>query len=366
MTVIITFLVVLSALVFVHEFGHFVVARAAGMKVEEFGFGFPPRLFCVVRHGTTYSINWIPLGGFVKIKGESGEGAFETDSFINKKPWQRFLVLIAGVAMNFAFAWFLFFVGFMVGMPGAVSEDLSSSARVRNESITIVEVLPDSPAARAGIKAGDEIVSIDCRVFGKDTQAKDYFAQNGSKGVSLIVLEESGEYKTSSLVSEQLNGLGGEGVGIGFISTGVVSYPFFHAVFRSAIATFETTVQIVVSFCSYIWSIVANSDVAIDLSGPIGIAVMTGQVAAMGYIYLLQFTAILSLNLAIINMFPFPALDGGRMLFLLIEKLRGRSLGARFEAAAHNLGFILLMCLVAVVTFKDLANFSGEIFKAIT
>ncbi len=365
MSTLIIFILVLSLLVFVHELGHFVMAKRMGMKVEEFGFGFPPRAWGFKRAGTTYSVNWIPLGGFVKIKGESGEHATESDSFASKKAWQRFVVLISGVAMNLVLAAVLYWVGFMVGLPSVIDEQIPDNARVSEEAIVILEVLPESPAARAGVVEGDEIVSIDGRVFTRDNEARSYIAAQGQDGVEVVVSGTDESYRTYTLTSEPLAQVGITGVGLGFVTTGIVSYPFFQAIAQGVWTTGELTLRIVQAFYGLIRELVVHQQLTVDLSGPVGIAVMTGEVAAMGFIYLLQFTAVLSINLAIINILPFPALDGGRVLFLAIEKLRGRALNQRVEIAAHNLGFMLLMLLVVLVTYKDLVTFGDEILGAI-
>ncbi|HLD20671.1 MAG TPA: site-2 protease family protein, partial [Patescibacteria group bacterium] len=170
---------------------------------------------------------------------------------------------------------------------------------------------------------------------------------------------------TYTLASEYLESVDTTGVGIAFVSTGLVSYPFFQAIGQGVYTTYQFTIEILKAFGGLIADLVVRQEVAVDLSGPVGIAVMTGQVAAMGLIYLLQFTAVLSINLAIINVLPFPALDGGRILFLLIEKLRGRAVNQNVEVAVHNLGFMLLMVLVALVTYKDFVTFGDQIWGAI-
>jgi regulator of sigma E protease len=365
MGTLLLFILVLSLLVFVHEFGHFVMAKRMGMKVEEFGFGFPPRLWGVKRGQTTYSINWIPLGGFVKIKGESGEHAQETDSFASKKAWQRFLVLVAGVAMNLVLAAVLFTIGYMSGLPSIIDETLPESARVRDQAITVMQVVEHSPAALSGIVAGDEILSVDGEVFLSDSAAREYMTAHASEGVEVVVQGTDETQRTYALKSEYLESVDATGVGLAFISTGLVSYPFFQAVGQGVWTTIQLTGAVAYAFYDLIRDLIITQQVGVDLSGPVGIAVMTGQVAAMGFVYLLQFTAILSINLAIINIFPFPALDGGRIFFLLIEKLRGRPVNQRVEIAAHNLGFMLLMVLVVLVTYKDLVTFSDEIVGAI-
>ncbi|MDG1950700.1 MAG: RIP metalloprotease RseP [bacterium] len=365
MGTIILFILVLSLLVFVHELGHFWVARRMGMKVEEFGFGFPPRLFGIKRKGTLYSINWIPLGGFVKIKGESGDHADDGDSFASKKPWQRFLVLIAGVVMNLFLAAVLFSIGYMAGLPSVIDDMLPESARVAEQTLTVMQVIEGSPAQEAGVVAGDSIALIDGQLFVSDEVAREYLATNGEQGVELTLVNEVGEERVISATSEYLDEAESSAIGIGFVSTGLVSYPFFQAIGQGVYTTVQYTVEITKAFGSIIRDLVVTQEVGVDLSGPVGIAVMTGQVAAMGLVYLLQFTAILSINLAIINILPFPALDGGRIFFLAIEKIRGRAVNEKIEIAAHNLGFILLMALVVLVTYKDFVTFGDSILGAI-
>ena len=365
MVTLFIFIIVLSLLVFVHELGHFLVAKKAGMKVEEFGFGFPPKLFGIKKGETTYSINWIPLGGFVRIKGESGDHKGDSDSFASKKIWQRFSVLIAGVAMNLVLAVVLFSIGFMVGLPSIVDENLPKSARVNQPELTIMTVLEKSPAFEAGVNEGDRIVSINGQVFNSAQDARDYISEKGSDSIELITKKKDEPSKTFLLTSKPLEGTGIVGVGLGFELTGFVSYPFFQAILQGVSTTGELTYVIVVAFIGIIGSLIAGHGVGVDLSGPVGIAVLTGQVAALGLIHLLQFTALLSINLAVINVLPFPALDGGRLLFLIIEKLRGRNVNAKIETAVHNLGFMLLMVLVVLVTYKDFVNFGDEILGAI-
>ncbi len=365
MGTIILFVIVLSLLVFVHELGHFVVARKMGMKVEEFGFGFPPRLFGIRKKGTMYSINWIPLGGFVKIKGESGDHKHDNDSFASKKPWQRFLVLIAGVAMNIVLAAVLFSIGYMMGLPSVIDDSIPARANVSNHELLVMQVLDDSAAAQAGVIAGDTIVSINGQVFETDVAAREYFDAEGATGVELVVQGEDDVYKTYELTSTYSESAQASVVGIGFVSTGIVSYPFFSAIAQGVYTTGQLTYQVGYAFYSLIRDLIVTQEVAVDLSGPVGIAVMTGEVAAMGLVYLIQFTAILSINLAIINIFPFPALDGGRILFLIIEKIRGRAVNERIEVVVHNLGFLLLMTLVVLVTYKDFVTFGDQILGAL-
>ncbi len=352
---VLLFVLILSVLVFVHELGHFLVARACGMHVEEFGFGFPPRAagFRMKGGETIYSVNWIPIGGFVRIKGENGNNKNDHDSFSSKKSWQRFLVLIAGVTMNFFLAIVLFSIGFLVGLPSVIDRELPTQARVRESRLQIMEVVHESPAARSGIESGDSIVSLDGKSIEDADQARTYLVEHGGTGVDVLIEKENKTQQTFHVVSEALKGTATVGIGVAFVRTGLVSYPFYLALPHGFLATVQMTSDILQSFSGLIVSVFSGNNVSASLSGPVGIAVMTGQVAAMGLVYLLQFAAILSINLGVINVLPFPALDGGRIFFLIIEKLRGRAVNERFEIAVNNLGFLMLMALVMFVTVKD-------------
>lgn len=354
---ILIFVVVLSLLVFVHELGHFLVAKKMGMKVEEFGFGFPPRLFGYKRGETVYSINWIPIGGFVKIKGEDGSQKLETDSFASKKPWQRFFVLIAGVTMNFALAALLLSIGYMHGLPSVIEDSLPSRVHIEESKLSVLQVLQDSPADRAQIQTGDTIISLDGNVQTNAESARSYIAGHGPNGIDIIIQKSDKSFRTVHVISEPLKNQTSLGIGVGILQTGLVSYPFFDSIGQGVLATGRLTKDIVVSFAGLIKDLVVTQKMGVDLSGPVGIAVMTGEVAAMGWIYLLQFAAVLSINLGVINILPFPALDGGRVFFLLIEKIRGKSVNAKFETLTHNLGFMLLMLLIILVTLKDVMRF---------
>lgn len=365
MTTVILFLVVLSLLVFVHELGHFLMAKKMGMKVEEFGFGFPPRAVGVKKGDTIYSINWIPLGGFVRIKGESGDHRNDQDSFASKKAWQRFLVLVAGVVMNLFLAVILLSVGFMMGLPSVIDDQLSPAAHVSESALTIMSVVDGSPAAESGITQGNIVESINGQTFATSQEARAFIAEHALDGVEVAVKSGDGTITTHQVTSTFLPDQQMNGIGVGLVQTGLVSYSFFHAIFQGINATGLFTWEVIKSFAGMITNLVTGQGLGVELSGPVGIAVITGQVAALGFVYLLQFAALLSINLAVINALPFPALDGGRILFLLIEKLRGRAVNERLEIVAHNFGFLLLMILVVLVTYKDFVNYGGEIIGAI-
>lgn len=420
------FLAILAILVLSHEFGHFVAARKSGMKVYEFGFGFPPRLFGIqllksrkpakigeiketdikiediktadgqevvteivtkdtkdiiettkkwrfiwwnkdvvpeeedsaFEHGTVYSFNLIPLGGFVRIKGEEGE---ETgpDSFNSQKAWKKAITLVAGVAMNVVLAAVLLSIGFMTGIPQAVDD---STVGVRNRHVEIVQVLPGKPAEQAGLQAGDEILKIDNINSPSSNQLQDYLNANKDKNINIVV-NRDGQLITKDIHPIIYPDTGKAGLGVSIVDAGVVGYPWYKAIYYGITTTGLYLKEIVLAFYGLIKGLFVGAPMGDAVSGPVGIAVMTGQVAKLGFAYLLNFTALLSLNLAIINILPIPALDGGRLLFLVINKFKRKQINPKHEQLAHTIGFALLMLLVVVVTVKDIGNFGGNIIN---
>ena len=379
---LIVFVAILALLVLAHEAGHFVAARKNGIKVDEFGFGLPPRIFgahvsrngwkwiwggreltdAEKQSGTVYSLNLIPLGGFVKIKGENGEMANEPDSFGAKKIWQRTVVLVAGVSMNFILAAFLLGVGFIIGIPQAL-DDVYSGAIIKDAKIEVMSVLSGSPAEKAGIVAGDEIVKADDIAIQKVSDLQNYVSEKNDQAVK-FTFQRGGEIIVKEIVPYQLAITKRGGIGIALLESGIVSYPWYLAfIYGFAYAGIFAWEVI-----RTVWFLLAGlfqgqGGVAESLSGPVGIAVLTGRVARLGFSHLMQFAAMLSINLAILNILPFPALDGGRVLFLIIEKLRGKPLHRKFEEWAHTAGFALLMILVIFVTYKDVARFSSSFIR---
>ncbi|NQU84040.1 MAG: RIP metalloprotease RseP [Parcubacteria group bacterium] len=381
-TTIIVFILVLGLLVFVHEFGHFITAKKFGAKAEEFGFGFPPRLGGIVKvdgkwklvgkskpsdkdfKNTIYSLNWIPIGGFVKIKGEAGEDADEKDSFASKSVFQRGVILFAGVAMNIVLTVVLLSIGFGVGLPAVIDDDISSSAIIRDAEIQIITVVENSPAEEVGIESGDVILSIDDIVFQNLSEFSDYTSTRENTAI-LVKIKRGEDEFLKELTPSFLPEYNFIGLGVGTAQVGTVSYPWYIAPWEGIKGTGYFLKEIVLAFGGLLGDLVKTGEVDVRLSGPVGIAVITGQVARLGFIYLLQFTAILSLNLAILNFFPFPALDGGRFIFLIVEAIRGKPVNRQIENIVHNIGFALLMILVVLVTYRDFTKFGGRMLEVL-
>lgn len=378
MFTVLIFIVVLSVLVFAHELGHFWTARKLGVKAEEFGFGFPPRAVGFYkdvqgkwRHfwgnrtleelpagqepaDTVYSLNWLPIGGFVRIKGENGEGKQEADSFAAKPLWRRALILAAGVIMNIILAAALLSVGYMIGMPQALDE-VGASARISQAQVYVVEVLPDSPAQLAELEAGDVIVSVNGQAISSSAELQTIVGAAAGIETDFLIKGETGERQVK-MSPRAMTDTGKAGIGVSIYASGTVSYPFFIAIWEGIKTTGLMFWAIIVAFALLIKDLFLGVSVGSQVAGPVGIATLTGQVASLGFAYLLQFMALLSLNLALINILPFPALDGGRLLFLLIEKFKGKPVRQSVEAWIHTIGFWLLIILIVVVTYKDIAR----------
>ena len=376
---IIVFVVILGLLIFVHEFGHFISARKMGVKVEEFGFGFPPRAFGIYKskdgkwkkvfgnkelekeQNTIYSINWLPLGGFCKIKGEDGEKKEnkEKDSFTNQPIWKRSIILSAGVLMNFVLAMILLTIGYKMGLPQAVEDGDSA----RDLKIQIAQVSKDSPAEKSGLSIGDQIVNINGENFLEIEGLQEKIKLEAGSEIDIEI--KRGNENLNIKATPRENPPKEEGaLGVALVKTGIVSYPFLQSIWMGITTTFTIIVAIILAFYDIIYNLIVQKPISAEFAGPVGIAVLTGQVTRMGFVYVLQFAAVLSINLGILNILPFPALDGGRILFLIIEKIRGKKVSQKIENMVHTIGFFLLISLLIIVTFKDVFKFK-DIFTGI-
>jgi len=372
------FILVLSVLVFSHELGHFWTARKLGVKAEEFGFGFPPRAFGFYkdkqgkwRHfwggrsleelpvdqepaGTVYSLNWLPIGGFVRIKGENGEGKLEADSFASKSLWRRALILAAGVIMNIILAAVLLSAGYMLGLPQPI-EEAGPYARITKAEVLVVETLADSPAQKAGLQSGDVILAVNGQAISSNEALQSEVGKYQDVSTDFLVRSNDQE-KHVNITPTIISSTGKPGIGISIYASGTVRYPFFIAIWEGIKTTGLMFWAIILAFAVLIKDLFMGASVGAQVAGPVGIATLTGQVASLGFAYLLQFTALLSLNLALINILPFPALDGGRLLFLLIEKFKGKPVRQSVEVWIHTIGFWLLISLIVLVTYKDIVR----------
>ena len=358
---ILSFIIVLGILVLVHELGHFIAARLAGVQVDEFGFGFPPRVFAHKAGKTLVSINAIPLGGFVRLKGEAGDNAHDPDSYASLSPGKRFTILVAGVVMNFLLAWLLLTVGFMVGTPQEIDSSLPQ-ASVSDSKMLIIEVAPESVADRLGLQPGDTLVSIDGKTFSSPDDVVSYIQAHTENALNLHVARGKTEFEYSAK-PEAYKDSPTPILGIATIRAGLVRYGFFTSLWMGARTTVQMSVAVAAALIQLFVLLFTGAGFSDQISGPIGVAILAGQVTRLGIQYVINFTALLSINLGILNALPIPALDGGRMLFIVIEKIKGKAVSAKIESLAHSIGFIVLIALVAFVTYRDILRFGGSLFK---
>ncbi len=357
MLTLLIFIIILGLLIFVHEFGHFLAARRAGVEVEEFGFGFPPRLFATKKiKGTVYSLNLLPLGGFVKIRGEGGEEKENPKSFASKKISWRVLILSAGVLMNLVLGIALLSAGFALGLPTAVGDEEAFG----NAKVQISFLEKDSPAEEAGIKIGDQILALksvrgETSEISKVSEVQNFVAENKG-GEVILTLRRGQEVFSLKTTPRELSPEGQGPLGVALARVVLVSYPLDQAIWLGVKETFQLLILIFSALGALIWGVFSNGQLVADVAGPVGIFSITGQAAQMGFIYLLQLTALLSINLAVINILPFPALDGGRIFFLILEKIKGSPVSLKVEQAVHAAGFSLLILLMIVITLRDVAR----------
>lgn len=334
----ISFLVVfigLSFLIFVHELGHFAAAKWFGMLVEEFGIGFPPRLFSKKYGSTRYSVNAIPLGGFVKLHGEfadllpAADQPLDARSFVRQKPWKRVVVLCAGVGMNFLVGWIILSSVFWIGAPPVIFID---------------QVMPASPAVQAGLTSGDIVLG-----QGDVTAFIAFIDSQRGQEISFEV-NRNGVMVPVRVTPRMNPGLNEGALGVVLRGGGVPRQGLGAGLYQG----FVSALIISWSILSGLYSIIATPASIVGPVGIVNIAVATGKI---GFAYVLQLLGLISLNLAVLNILPIPALDGGRLLFIIIEKLRGKQFSPPVENRVNALGFVFLLILITLVTVKDIAGF---------
>lgn len=359
MGTIIIFIIVLGVLVLVHELGHFWAAKAAKCKVHKFSIGFPPVIFRKKYKETDYQVGALPLGGYVSIEGEDGNGdKDDPGNFSNKSFAWKTLIISAGVLMNIALAYVLMSIGLIAGVPVLVEQDtdFGKFARLDDNQITIVNVLENTPAQEVGIEAGDVITKINGdELFSGDDLVNEINTNPESE--KQITITREGEELQFSFTPIKLEQTEQYGVGVSLAETASLSYPWYVAPYYGFIRTFTILWLILTSFAGLIVGLFQGAGLPAEIAGPVGIAALTGEVAKHGIIQLMQFTALLSLNLAIINILPFPALDGGRLLFVIIAKVSGKKVNVNFEKWLHIFGFAALMLLMLLITIKDVLDF---------
>jgi regulator of sigma E protease len=344
---ILVFLLVLSVLILVHEFGHFIMARRAGILVEEFGFGLPPRLIGKKVGETIYSINWLPFGGFVRLHGENYEEGITNPkrAFLNKNKKTRVGIIVAGVVMNFLLGILAFAIVYSFS---GIPKD--------TKTLKVVDVSAGSPAQSAGVVVGDVITKV-----GKDSviSVNDFIGKVGEqkgKSVNFEILRNGGTVKLQMKPRE--NPPAGEGpLGVTITTTEIYYPPVWQRPFYGVYYGFKEALFWGKNIAMGLGSIIVDAfhgHAPKDVSGPVGIFAVTSQAAKNGILTIINFVGILSINLAILNIIPFPALDGGRLLFIGIESIIGKKVIPKVEATIHSIGMIILLALILAITIGDI------------
>lgn len=337
MLTFVAFVVVFGGLVFIHELGHFTVAKLSGVRVHEFAMGMGPKLVSLTRGETAYSLRLFPIGGFVRMAGEEPGDEDDPRGFDKRPVGARMAILAAGPLMNFALSVILFILVFMLmGVP--------------SQSTVIGDVLPGQPAELAGVEAGDRILAIDGQIVSEWSEVVSRI--NAAPNRKLVFsIQRNSETKLIE-ITPGLDAEGKRGI------VGIAGSLERFALLQSIRLGFEQTVSVTKMMIGGLWQAIAQRS-APDVAGPVGIISLVGEVAKVGIANLLWLAAFLSINLGFLNLLPFPALDGGRLLFAFIEVVRGRPVDPKKEGFIHFVGFVILLLLIGVVTYKDILRLIG-------
>lgn len=357
---IIVFFIILSIVVLVHELGHFFAAKKNKVKVEEFGFGYPPRVFAKKIGETVYSLNALPFGGFVRLFGEQEADLNLADkvlekvkrrAFYQKGKKQRIAVIVAGVLMNFLLGAAAFSLVYsLIGIPEQV------------DYIVVNDIIAGSPAESAGLKIDTRVDAVNGRRVFNPSEFKEIIEENKGKEVVLGTLERSGDKRgwinrQEVRLTPRENQAEDEGaVGILIANYDNIFYPIWQMPFRGAWVGIKEAVAWGAMMIAGVWTIfsqLAARGTVPPVAGPIGIYQITSSVSKQGFLALVKFTGILSINLAVINILPFPALDGGRLLFVFLEKAIGRKIKPVIEQWVNFVGMVILLSLMLLVTFRE-------------
>lgn len=352
---IIIFVVVLVVLILSHEFGHMVAAKLLGCRVEEFGIGFPPKLFGKKIGETLYTLNAVPLGGFVRITGEDGitEGDAKTDarSFANKNFVAKLIILVAGVTMNVLLAVVIYTI--IAGVGSTVpAYDLPSNLPVVDKRVEVVSVESNPLLAKTDIKAGDVVLKVNDEMVANSEAAAT--AIKAFTGHELALTLRSNNIERVTKIVFDGNHSVGVPVGLSLLDVATYKVAWYKAPIEGVNATVRVVKMTAVGIGALFYNLIWQRHVPADVAGPVGIAKIVGDVGRQGAMPLLELMAVLSVNLALINILPIPALDGGRALFVIIEATGIKIFRGRREQLAHSIGFALLILLVLLITINDI------------
>ncbi len=352
LTIIIA-LISLVALMVLHEFGHFIIAKKFGVKVEEFGIGYPPKIWAKKFGGTLYSINLIPFGAFVRILGES-EKNNSSDSYSQKPFWQKSLIILGGVVSFWIVSAVIFTFIMAKGFPTQIED--ADQGNLVNPKVQIIALAPESPAEVAGIKIGDTITNLKSQSSELKTDkvkaVQDFI--DGNKGKQITLTIQRGKETVDISTTPRILPPEGEGpLGIALVRTAIKSYPWHIAPIEGVKTTISLTKLALEGWITAIVKLVKKEPTGVQLMGPVGIFSLFVQAGGLGYIYFLQLIAVISIFVALFNILPIPATDGGKLMFLIIEKIKGKPLSQKFTQNTELAFFSLLIILMIFITIKD-------------
>jgi len=352
MIAILIFTFILSLLIIVHESGHFFAARRNGVRVENFSLGFGPQVFKKKKNDTEYSISLIPLGGYVKMAGDSqSEYKGKSDEYFTKSVGQRFQIIFFGPFLNYLLGFLFFWCIFFVGYPSLTSK---------------VGGLVDGYGAKeAGLAAGDKIIVIDGRKVDLwDDLQRQIQKRKDKESVELLVLRGNQELKFKVPIKDKILGNElGEKKSLGIIGITPLDeiVEIRHGFFKSAYLGIQKTIDLTIMTYKGLWMLISGKMSMRDsVTGPLGIFYITSKTAKLGMIAVMHLIAVLSVSLAIFNLLPLPILDGGHIFLLGLEKLRKKTLGVKAEQVVNNIGFTLMIAIALFVTYNDILRLYGE------
>lgn len=355
LAIIIAFISLMGLLI-LHELGHFILAKKFGVRVDEFGIGYPPRIFGKKIGETIYSINLLPFGAFVKLPGEIGK-AEDPKSFSSQSVLKRALIVFGGVLSFWLMAAILFSVVFNLGAPTAIGDDVKSN--LVDPKVQIAAISADSPAKAAGLKPGDTIkqLTINNRqlTINKVKEIQDLTEQY--KGEEIILTIQRGSEVFDVSLIPRVSPPSGEGpMGVALVRTSIKSYPWYQAPWQGILTTFNMTGAVVQGYGQAIKNLIGGKPTGVELMGPVGVFNLFTQVSQLGVSYFLQFVGMIAIYIAIFNVLPIPAVDGGKLLFLGIEAIRRKPISEKVEQNVTAAFFALLLIMMIWVTIKDVSR----------
>ena len=357
MTIVLVILI-LFALIIVHELGHFIAAKISGVKVQEFGVGYPPTAFRIAKIGDTeYTLNWIPFGGFVRLFGDEGEGQHGKGSFADAHRAKQMIILLAGITMNLLAGWALFTLAYHQGIP-RVADEAGPGVQ-----LFISDVVPGSPAESAGIHGGDRLVAMEDQAGATPKEltpdaVKAFVVDRGGKRL-VVTYSRNGSSETAMVIPANAvipGSADDAGIGVDLVLVSTAPLSWSASAHTATLATYNAFISVGQNLGHIIANVFRGSPNLKDIVGPVGLVSVIGQATEAGIGQVIAYAALISVNLAVINLVPIPALDGGRLVIVIIETIIRRPAHKLTIHLLNSVGVALIVLLMVVVTYQDIAR----------